>query len=105
MIALLVGIIFLVVGVLGFTLFHWADEFVDVLQGSLPPILILSGLAAVALGISQIRDKIAAKKEEEEMAAEEAKAEASRPEEAEPEKAKPEEAKPQEPEKKEEPGQ
>ena len=105
MIALIVGIVFLVLGVLGFTAFHWADEFLDVLQGSLPPIFILSGLAAVALGISQIRDKIAAKKEEEELKAEEARAEAAEPEEAKPEEAEPEEATPEEPEEKEESGQ
>lgn len=97
MIALLVGIVLLVLGVLGFTAFHWADEFLDVLQGSLPPIFVLSGLAAVALGISQVRDKMAAKKEEEEMAKEEAKAEIPKPEEPKPE------PKPPEPEKKEEP--
>jgi TctA family transporter len=80
MVALVVGIVFLLLGVLGFTAFHWADEFIDVLQGSLPPIFILSGLAALALGVSQIRDKASAKKEEEEMAAEEAKAESPPPE-------------------------
>jgi outer membrane biosynthesis protein TonB len=101
MIALLVGIVLLVLGVLGFTAFHWADEFLDVLQGSLPPIFVLSGLAAVALGISQVRDKMAAKKEEEEMAKEEAEAEMPKPEEPKP-KPKPE-PKPPEPEKKEEP--
>jgi outer membrane biosynthesis protein TonB len=110
MIALIVGIVFLVFGLLGLTAFHWADEFVDVLQGSLPPILILSGLAALALGLSQIRDKMAAKKEEKELAEEEAKAEAPKPEEAKPEEAITEEAKPEqpepgEPEKEEESGQ
>ncbi len=81
MIALIVGIVFLVLGVLGLTVFHWANEFVDVLQGSLIPIFILSGLAAVALGVSQIKDKMAAKKEEDEMAKEDAKAEAAKGEE------------------------
>jgi len=81
MIALVVGIVFLVLGILG--LIFWWSRFVVVLLGSLPPIFILSGLAALALGISQVRDKIAAKKEEEEMAAEEAKAEAPKPEEPE----------------------
>lgn len=86
MIALIVGIVFLVLGVLG--LIFWWTKFVIVLAGSLPPIFVLSGLAALALGISQIRDKIAAKKEEEELAAEEAKAEAPKEEEGakEPEK-------------------
>jgi len=109
MIALAVGIVFVVLGVLGFV--FWGGWFVQVLKGSLPPILGLSGLAALALGISQIRDKIAARKEEEEMKAEEAKAEEPAPEpKPEPEAPKPqepkkEEAPPQKPEKKKEGGQ
>ncbi len=108
MIALLVGIVFIVLGVLG--LIFWWSRFVIVLLGSLPPIFLLSGLAALALGISQIRDKMAAKKEEEEMAAEEAKAEPPKPEEPKPEPPKPEAPKPEkaapkEEEKKEEAGQ
>jgi hypothetical protein len=95
MIALLVGIVFIVLGVLGLIL--WWSKFVIVLLGSLPPIFLLSGLAALALGISQIRDKIAAKKEEEEMAAEEAKGEEPKPEEP-----KPVRPAPQQPEEKEE---
>jgi outer membrane biosynthesis protein TonB len=98
MIALLVGIVFVILGVLGLIL--WWGNF----------IIVLTGLAALALGISQVRDKMAAKKEEEELAAEEAKAAESKPEPAKPEEpakeAKPpeppKEAKPQEPEKKEE---
>jgi hypothetical protein len=73
MIALIVGIVFIVLGALG--LIFWGRDFVVVLKGSLPAIFVLSGLAALALGISQLRDKMAAKKEEEEMAAEEAKSE------------------------------
>ena len=113
MIALLLGILFLIIGALGPSLLGWWPwrHFVIVLSGSVPPILILSGLAAVALGISQVRDKMAAKKEEEELAAEEKKAEPPKPEvkPAEPEKR--EEPKPQaappppEPEKREEAGQ
>ena len=104
MIALLVGIVFVILGVLGLIL--WWGNFIIVLTGSLPPIFILSGLAALALGISQVRDKMAAKKEEEELAAEEAKAAESKPEEPakepKPEAPPKEEPKPQEPEKKEE---
>jgi uncharacterized membrane protein len=81
MVALIVGIVLFVLGVLG--LIFWWSRFVIVLLGSLPPIFVLSGLAALALGISQLRDKMAAKKEEEEMAAEEAKAEAKKEEEPE----------------------
>jgi hypothetical protein len=83
MIAFVVGIVFLVVAVLLMTVFKCADEVWTIIKGSVPPVLILSGLAAAALGISQIKDKIAAKKEEEEMKAEEAKAEPATPEEPE----------------------
>lgn len=78
MVALIVGIVLFVLGVLG--LIFWWAPFVGVLKGSLPPVFVLSGLAALALGISQLRDKMAAKKEEEEMAAEEAKAEVKKEE-------------------------
>ena len=82
MIALLVGIVFFVLGVLSLAVFGahgWWPWFIIVLKGSLPPIAILSGLAALALGISQVKDKAAAKKEEKEMAAEEAEPEAPKP--------------------------
>lgn len=88
MVALIVGGVLFVLGVLG--LIFWWAYFVVVLKGSLPPVFLLSGLAALALGISQLRDKMAAKKEEEEMAAEEAK-----------EEPKKEEATPEQPAKKE----
>ena len=83
MIAFVVGIVFLVVAVLLMTVFKCSGEVWTIIKGSVPLILILSGLAAVALGISQIKDKIAAKKEEEEMKAEEAKAEPATSEEPE----------------------
>jgi len=38
----------------------WWQSFVMVLKGSIPPILIICGLAAIAVGISSIRDKMAA---------------------------------------------
>jgi hypothetical protein len=38
----------------------WWHSFLTVLKGSIPPILIICGLAAIAVGISSIRDKMAA---------------------------------------------
>lgn len=64
MVVLLVGIVFLVGGglLLGLGGPHhaWWHAFVTVLKGSIPPILIICGLAAIAVGISSIRDKMAA---------------------------------------------
>jgi F0F1-type ATP synthase assembly protein I len=44
---------------------RWWPDFLKVLKGTVPAILILGGLASVGVGISSIKDKIAAKKEEE----------------------------------------
>jgi len=64
MVVFLIGIVCLVVGIvlLAFGGPHhaWWWSFVTVLKGSIPPILILIGLAAAAVGISSIRDKAAA---------------------------------------------
>jgi len=64
MIVLLFGLVCLAGGIvlLAFGGPHhtWWTSFVMVLKGSIPPILILIGLAAALVGISSIRDKAAA---------------------------------------------
>jgi hypothetical protein len=62
MVVLIVGFVFLVVGLLLLFLpgVWWWSAFIWVLKGSIPPILIICGLAAIAVGISSIRDKMAA---------------------------------------------
>jgi hypothetical protein len=64
MVVLLVGLVFFVGGIvlLAFAGPHhaWWYSFVTVLKGSIPPILVICGLAAIAVGISSIRDKMAA---------------------------------------------
>ena len=74
MVVLIVGLIMLVLGVVGFII--WGPEFLGVLKGSLPPIFALAGLAAIAVGISSLKDKMAAVEKEAEPATEAPKEEA-----------------------------
>ena len=65
MVVLLVGIVLSVGGILllafaGPEYASWWRSFLTVLKGSIPPILIICGLAAIAVGISSVRDKMAA---------------------------------------------
>jgi hypothetical protein len=70
MVALIVGIVFIVFAVYsvlpieGWGL-QWWDEVLLVLQGGLPLIAVFVGLIAVLIGVADIRDRIEAKKEEE----------------------------------------
>ena len=61
-ITLLGGLISIILGMWG--IMTWWDSFVMLLKGSVPPILILGGLAALFAGISEIKDCMQAKKEE-----------------------------------------
>ena len=60
MVVLIVGLVFLAGGIALIGPWAWWHDFVGVLKGSIPPILIICGLAALAVGISSIRDKMAA---------------------------------------------
>ena len=60
MVVLIVGIVFLAGGVVLVLPSIWGQLTWDVIRGSIPPILIICGLAAIAVGISSIRDKMAA---------------------------------------------
>ncbi len=64
MVVLIVGVILFVGGILLILPWAWWERFVVVLLGSIPPLLIICGLAAIAVGISSVRDKLAAAKEE-----------------------------------------
>ena len=61
-ITVLGGLISIIVGIWG--LISWWYSFVILLKGSVPPILVLGGLAALFAGISEIKDSAQAKKEE-----------------------------------------
>jgi NADH:ubiquinone oxidoreductase subunit 3 (subunit A) len=70
MVALLVGLIFVVFAVYSVLPFPWAlnwwQPVLEVLKGGVPLLAVFIGLIAVFIGIADIKDKIEAKKEEEE---------------------------------------
>lgn len=45
-------------------LFAWWGHFAAVFMGTLPVILVFGGVIAIFLGLSEIKDELAAKKEE-----------------------------------------
>lgn len=75
MIALVVGLVLIVFAVYsvlpieGWGL-QWWDEVLEVLKGGVPLAAVFIGLIAVLIGVADIRDRIEAKKEEEEEARE-----------------------------------
>ena len=79
MVALVVGIVFIVFAVYsvlpieGWGL-QWWNEVLIVLKGGVPLIAVFVGLIAVLIGVADIRDRIEAKKEEEAEAKEAAEA-------------------------------
>ena len=64
MVALVIGVVIAVLGVVG--IFRWTTAFVIVLKGSVPIMLVCGGLLAVIAGITSIKDSIEAKKLEQE---------------------------------------
>ncbi len=56
------GIIAIVLGLVG--LFRWLALFVSALKATVPAILILGGLIALAAGVSEIKDSLKAGQEE-----------------------------------------
>lgn len=60
MVALIGGLITIGLGVLG--LIKWIPDFILVLRGSIPAILICGGILAVIAGVASIKDSIEAKK-------------------------------------------
>jgi|YNPNPStandDraft_1061719.scaffolds.fasta_scaffold99466_2 hypothetical protein len=71
MIALIIGIIVVVLGVVGIV--QWFSDFVSVLKGAVPPMFVCGGLLAIIAGITSIKDAAEAKKLEEERKKEEEK--------------------------------
>jgi len=63
-ITVLGGIVSIIVGIWVLISCGWWSSFVTLLKGSVPPILILGGLAAFFAGISEVKDSMQAKKEE-----------------------------------------
>lgn len=73
MVALIVGIVFMVFAVYSVLPFTWAlnwwQPVLEFLRGGIPIIALLIGIIAVFIGIADIKDRIEAKKEEAEEAA------------------------------------
>lgn len=55
MVALIGGLAALLLGLIG--LFGWWDEFIWLIKGALPPVLILAGALAAYLGSEELKDK------------------------------------------------
>lgn len=76
MIAIVIGLIFIALGVWAVLPFdfplglNWWPQVIQVLQGGSPLLAVMLGLLAVLVGIADIKDAIEAKKEAEEAAKE-----------------------------------
>lgn len=60
--SVIIGAIVALLGVFG--LIGWWGDFLLVLRGSVPAMLIFGGAIAVIAGVSEIKDELASKKEE-----------------------------------------
>lgn len=60
--SIIIGGIVALLGLWG--LMGWWSDFILVLRGSVPVILIFAGIIAVIAGLSELRDESASKKEE-----------------------------------------
>jgi hypothetical protein len=65
MLAILIGFVMMVGGVY-LAVFVWWEEFIELILGSIPPILFFVGLIAFIAGISSIKDAKRAKSLDEE---------------------------------------
>ncbi|MCS7184549.1 MAG: hypothetical protein NZ870_01285 [bacterium] len=53
--ALIIGIVFAVVGVLGIV--YWIKDVVVVIKGSIPLFLLMGGVIAIVAGVSSIKEE------------------------------------------------
>ncbi len=81
MLSVIFGLAGIVIGALWLAAWGAWEPFLVVLQGSIPPFIILVGLIAVAAGISSMKDNMAAKKEEAELEEESGSEEPAAPQE------------------------
>lgn len=65
MAALIIGFISIILGVLGVV--KWISDFVLVLRGALPSILVCGGIIAVIFGVMSVKDSIESRKIEQEI--------------------------------------
>jgi len=59
--SIVIGAIVALLGLLGFI--GWWDDFLLVLRGSIPVLLLFAGVIAIIAGWSEIKDEAASKKE------------------------------------------
>ncbi len=71
MVSLIAGIVSVILGFIGLGV--WWYNFLNVLRGIIPLLLVLGGLIAIYGGYTSMQDKIEAKKEEEKAKKEEKK--------------------------------
>jgi small neutral amino acid transporter SnatA (MarC family) len=67
------GIVSVVLGVIGFSL--WWSAFITILQGGIPILLILGGILAVYVGMDAMQDKIREERQKQEEKLEKAREE------------------------------
>ena len=74
MVALIVGLVFVLFAVYSVLPVEWSLQWgtyvLDFFRGGVPIVALFIGLIAILIGIADIKDKIEARKEEEEEAAE-----------------------------------
>ncbi len=79
MVAIILGLVFIVLGIWAVLPFafplglNWGPQVLAVLQGGAPLVVLLLGLLAILVGIADMKDAMAAKKEAQESAKEETK--------------------------------
>ena len=56
MLAILVGILFIVVGFYGIS--FWSHDFITVVRGFMPFMFAVGGVIAIVAGVSSIKDKL-----------------------------------------------
>ncbi|MCM8765749.1 MAG: hypothetical protein NC920_02740 [Candidatus Omnitrophica bacterium] len=64
--AILGGLVSIILGILFLTPNWWWRDFLTVLKGGLPPMLIFGGLIALIAGIGEVKDAIARAREKKE---------------------------------------
>ncbi|MCM8784204.1 MAG: hypothetical protein NC818_05480 [Candidatus Omnitrophica bacterium] len=64
--AIIGGLVSIALGILFLTPKWWWGNFLTVLKGSVPPMLIFGGLIALIAGIGEVKDAIARAKEKKE---------------------------------------
>jgi F0F1-type ATP synthase membrane subunit b/b' len=70
------GIVSGILGVIGFSL--WWSDFITIVKGALPILLILGGILAIYVGVDAMQDKMREERQKQDEKLEEARAEIER---------------------------